>query len=57
MSSGTSIWDESSLRAAVGTGLSWVSPIGPMTFSWAWPIAKESFDKTERFRLGIGTRF
>ena len=51
------IWDESSLRATIGAGLSWVSPVGPMTFNWAWPIAKESFDKTEVFRLGIGTRF
>lgn len=57
VSPGTSIWDESSLRAAVGAGLSWTSPVGPMTFNWAWPIAKESFDETERFRLGIGARF
>lgn len=54
---GEGILDDSSMRAAAGVGLGWRTPLGPLTLSWTWPIAKENFDKTERFRLGIGTRF
>lgn len=54
---GEGILDDSSMRAAAGVGLGWRTPLGPLTLSWTWPISKEDFDKTERFRLGIGTRF
>ena len=32
-------------------------PVGPMNFSWALPITKESSDKTEVFRFNLGTTF
>ncbi|WP_240796884.1 outer membrane protein assembly factor BamA [Terasakiella sp. SH-1] len=49
--------DKSSLRAAAGFGISWVSPMGPIGLDWAFPILKEDHDKTENFRFTFGTRF
>ncbi len=49
--------DVSSVRVAWGTGLSWNSPVGPLSLDFAWPLKKEDFDETEVFRLRFGTRF
>ena len=46
-----------SVRAAAGIGLIWDSPFGPLRFDVAYPIAKESWDKTQVFRFGGGTKF
>ncbi|TNF59318.1 MAG: outer membrane protein assembly factor BamA [Burkholderiales bacterium] len=45
------------LRASVGVGLSWLSPIGPLRFAWANPIRKFDGDKIQRFQFQIGTSF
>jgi len=45
------------LRASVGFGLRWRSPFGPLKADLAWPIVKNSADKTQLFRLSGGTRF
>ena len=45
------------LRASVGVGLRWRSPFGPLKADFAWPLAKNSVDKTQVFRLSGGTRF
>ncbi|MDO8606256.1 MAG: outer membrane protein assembly factor BamA [Phaeospirillum sp.] len=47
----------SSLRAAVGFGVSWKSPMGPIAVDLGFPIMKESFDKTEMFKFNFGTKF
>ncbi|MGB7205870.1 MAG: BamA/TamA family outer membrane protein, partial [Anderseniella sp.] len=44
-------------RAAVGAGLIWQSPFGPLRLDVAYPLAKESFDETELVRFSVGTRF
>ena len=44
-------------RVSVGTGLTWVSPFGPLGIDLGFALLKESFDKTEIFRLNFGTRF
>ena len=49
--------DESSLRVAVGTGITWQSPFGPVGIDTAIPILKEDFDITESFRINFGSRF
>jgi outer membrane protein insertion porin family len=46
-----------SVRASAGLGLIWDSPFGPLRFDVAYPIAKESWDKTQVFRFGGGTKF
>jgi outer membrane protein insertion porin family len=45
------------IRASAGVGVSWKSPVGPIRIDLAVPIRKESFDKTQIFRVSFGTRF
>ena len=54
---GVGIFDESSLRASAGVGLSWRSPLGPIRIDVAQPYLDEDFDKDELFRFSFGTRF
>jgi outer membrane protein insertion porin family len=49
--------DDASLRLSVGAGLTWVSPFGPLAVDLAYPLLKESYDKTEFFRFSVGTTF
>ena len=55
--SGTNIIDNSSLRAAAGIGLQWISPFGPIKFYLTKPFLKESYDKEEIFRFSFGTTY
>jgi outer membrane protein insertion porin family len=45
------------LRASAGIGLSWISPMGPLRFSYATPIRKQTDDKIQRLQFQIGTSF
>jgi outer membrane protein insertion porin family len=45
------------IRASVGVGVSWKSPVGPIRLDIAYPVRKEGFDKTQFFRVSFGTRF
>jgi outer membrane protein insertion porin family len=45
------------LRASAGIGLSWISPMGPLRFSYAVPIRKQTGDKIQRLQFQIGTSF
>ena len=45
------------IRSSVGLALDWMSPIGPLNFTLAYPIAKKTGDKTESFRFNLGTTF
>ena len=49
--------DSSELRSAVGLGIDWFTPVGPLSFSLSQPITKSSTDKTETFRFNLGTTF
>jgi len=49
--------DDASIRASVGVGLSWRSPLGPIRLDLAAPLLKEAYDDTEVFRFSFGTRF
>jgi outer membrane protein insertion porin family len=55
--SGPTVEDSSQLRVAAGIGLSWLSPLGPISVDWAQPFIKNSEDETENFRINFGTRF
>ncbi len=52
-----SIDDSNQLRSSTGIALDYLSPIGPLSFSWSLPITKKSTDKTETFRFNLGTTF
>lgn len=54
---GPTVRDINSLRLSVGTGISWVSPFGPIRLDLGFPVIKQSFDKNEIFRVSFGTRF
>ena len=47
----------SDLRYSTGLAVSWDSPVGPLRFSIAQPIAKEPGDKIERFQFQLGKIF
>jgi len=46
-----------SLRASVGLGLSWISPVGPLKLSWGKPVRVQRNDRIQRFQFQIGTAF
>jgi outer membrane protein insertion porin family len=52
-----SVSDSAALRSSVGIGLLWDSPLGPIRFDFAYPITKTSYDRTQWFRFGGGTKF
>ena len=49
--------DDSSIRASVGAGLLWNSPLGPIRLDYAFPLMKESYDDIQRIRFGASTKF
>jgi len=49
--------ESSKIRSATGIAVNWFTIIGPLSFSYAIPISKESTDQTESFRFRIGTSF
>ncbi|MDX6751032.1 outer membrane protein assembly factor BamA [Geminicoccaceae bacterium 1502E] len=51
------ITDSGNMRVSGGFGLSWLSPLGPLSIDFANAFVKEDEDKTETFRLSFGTRF
>ena len=53
----SSLDDNGSIRSSTGVALDWFSPIGPLSFSLAYPITKENGDKDETFRFNLGTSF
>ena len=53
----SSLDDNGSIRSSTGVALDWFSPIGPLSFSLAYPITKKNGDKDETFRFNLGTSF
>ncbi len=49
--------DANSLRASVGVGVSWLSPMGPLRMAFAKPIRKFESDKIQAMQFQIGTTF
>ena len=57
------VWGEaenlrlSELRASVGVGISWISPVGPLKLSYGKPIKSFDQDKIQSLQFQIGTAF
>jgi outer membrane protein insertion porin family len=49
--------DSLAVRSSVGVGLLWDSPLGPIRFDLAYPLTKQSYDRTQVFRFSGGTSF
>lgn len=47
----------SQLRASYGVGLSWISPMGPLRFSYGMPVKQRPEDRIQRLQFQIGTSF
>lgn len=54
---GRGIGDSSSPRVGAGVGISWRSPFGLINVDLAQALVKQSYDQTQIFRFGFGTRF
>ena len=44
-------------RTSVGFGIYWNTPMGPMNFSWGWPMKLNKYDNERRFLLSFETQF
>ena len=53
----SSLDDKSTIRTSTGVAFNLLTPIGPLSFSFANPLTKASSDKTETFRFRLGTQF
>jgi len=45
------------LRYSYGLGLSWISPLGPLKFSYGLPVNAQPTDNIQRLQFQVGTAF
>lgn len=48
---------DSGIRTSAGFGVYWNTPMGPMNFSWGWPLHMGKHDRERRFLLSFETQF
>jgi len=53
----TDSFESDELRQSVGLSAKWFSVIGPIEFSYAFPINDEPGDDTQEFQFSLGARF
>jgi len=44
-------------RSSYGIQFDWITPMGPLSFIWGWPLKHEEGDDLQRFEFTIGTQF
>lgn len=54
---GTESFDAGDLRMSIGIGVSWLSPVGPLSVSYALPFNDQSEDETQAFQFTLGAGF
>ena len=50
-------FDLQGFRYSAGVGVAWNSPVGPLKFSYAFPLNAKPLDKIQRFQFQVGTIF
>jgi len=45
------------LRYSAGAAITWISPVGPIKFSYAVPLNKQPVDKLQKFQFNLGSMF
>jgi len=53
----SSIDSSNKLRSSTGVVANWISPLGPLSFTFASNLAKANTDETESFNFNLGTTF
>ena len=53
----SSIDQSNKLRSSTGVMANWMSPIGPLSFTFSQNLSKAATDKTESFNFNLGTTF
>ena len=53
----SSLDDKNTIRSSTGVAFNLLTPIGPLSFSFANALSKASSDVTETFRFRLGTQF
>jgi len=53
----TDLFDPDELRYSTGVGVSWLSPVGALTVSYALPFNADAQDEEEEFQFTLGTTF
>jgi outer membrane protein insertion porin family len=49
--------DFGDVRYSIGLGIAWISPLGPLKISYAYPLNDKPGDRLQRFQFQIGTGF
>lgn len=49
--------DLAKLRYSTGLGLTWLSPVGPLSFNYAWPFNAQPGDREQQFQFSLGATF
>ncbi len=57
LGAGCAVVDDMAIRSSVGGSIIWASPFGPIRADFAQAITKQSYDKTEFFRIGTSAAF
>ena len=50
-------FDLGELRYSIGLGFTWITALGPLSFSISSAINSDEFDETEGFQFEIGNQF
>ena len=45
------------IKSSIGIGIDWLTPVGPLNFSFSETLTKADSDTTESFRFNLGTTF
>ena len=45
------------VRSSYGVSFDWITPIGPLNFTWGWPLGDKPGDDLRRFEFSIGSSF